>query len=406
MPHSALSRPAHAPDTPRAPSPDRRIEAVDILRGLVMALMALDHTRDYLHAGQLQGQDPLDFATTHTPLFLTRWITHYCAPVFLFLAGSGAFLSRTRERSLGELSRFLLTRGAWLIFLELTVIHWAGWAFTIDLHLYLAIVIWVIGWSMIVLAGLVHLPLWAIAAFGGVLIAGHNLLDNIRPETWGSFAWLWRLLHAGGPVELAPGYLMLVGYPLIPWVGVMALGYAFGAVLQQERGQRRSFALRAGVGLTIVFVFLRFSNLYGDPRPWSEQATGTFTFLSLLNCHKYPPSLCYLLMTLGPALVLLALIDRERTPAWLKPLAVFGRVPLFYYLLHLLALLIETYRFGSAPWLIGVPFAPGKPAAAGAGFALPGVYLAWLIALAVLYPACVWFAELKRRRRDAWLSYL
>jgi uncharacterized membrane protein len=391
----------------------QRIDVVDLLRGIVMALMALDHLRDYLHAGAVQGQDPLDFQTTNLPLFLTRWITHFCAPVFIFLAGTGAFLSGTRGKTKRELSWFLLTRGAWLIALELTFIHWAGWAFQFDLHAYFGIVIWAIGWSMILLAALIHLPLWAIVAFGSVLILGHNAFDHVEPASWGPWAWLWQVLHAGGPIELGSRATLFIGYPLVPWVGVMALGYAFGHVVTRARGARRSFALRAGVGLTVAFVFLRFANHYGDPHPWGEKSTSAFTLLSFLDCHKYPPSLCYLLMTLGPALTLLALLDRQTMPAWSKPLLAFGRVPLFFYLLHLplvhgLAVLIERLRFGATPWLFGVPFGPHeKSPPPEAGLSLPVVYAVWLLALLLLYPACRWFGELKRRRpRDRWLSYL
>jgi uncharacterized membrane protein len=388
-----------------------RLESVDLLRGIVMVLMALDHLRDYLHFGQVHGFDPLDLKTTTVPLFFTRWITHFCAPVFIFLAGTGAFLSGTRGKSKRELSWFLFTRGLWLIFLELTVINWAGWSFGVNLHASLGIVIWAIGWSMIVLAALVHLPLWAITTFGILLIAGHNAWDAIKPDSWGAFAWLWRLLHTGGPIEYAKDYFLYIGYPLIPWVGVMAAGYGFGALLQRERTERRRIIFRMGAALTVAFVVLRWSNLYGNPRPWTPQPSAGATVLAFLDCHKYPPSLCYLLMTLGPALMLLAWFDRG-TPAPMRPLLVFGRVPLFYYLLHLpvihgLAILIETVRFGHASWLIGAPFGPPNPAMpANAGLGIGWVYAAWLLAIALLYPICAWFAALKRRRRDTWLSYL
>jgi uncharacterized membrane protein len=394
----------------RPPIPDR-LESVDLLRGIVMVLMALDHIRDYLHFGQLHGFDPLDLKTTTVPLFFTRWITHFCAPVFIFLAGTGAFLSGSRGKSKAALSWFLFTRGLWLILLELTVINWAGWSFAINLHAYVGIVIWAIGWSMIVLAGLVHLPLWAITTFGVAMIVGHNAFDAVKPESWGAFAWLWRVLHTGGPIEYAKGYVLFAGYPLIPWMGVMAAGYGFGALLTRETTERRRRIFQLGAGLTVAFLVLRVSNLYGDLRPWTTQSTTGATLLSMLDCHKYPPSLCYLLMTLGPALMLLAWLDRG-TPAALKPLLVFGRVPLFYYLLHLpvvhgLAVLIETLRFGHASWLIGNPFGPPNPAMpANAGLSIAGVYATWLLAIVLLYPVCAWFAALKRRRRDAWLSYL
>ena len=398
-----------APPSPRVAD---RLDAVDLLRGIVMVLMALDHTRDFFHAGAVHGFDPLDLKTTNVVLFFTRWITHFCAPVFIFLAGTGAFLAGTRGRSKGALSWFLLTRGLWLIVLELTFIHWAGWTFTFEVHNYAAIVIWAIGWSMIVLAALVHLPIAATAAIGVAMIVGHNALDKLPAESWGAFAWLWKILHARGAVEFAPGYFLRVGYPLIPWIGVMAAGYAFGQLLLREREERRSLVLRLGVALTLAFIAVRGSNLYGDPRPWTPQATFMHTLFSFLDCVKYPPSLCYLLMTLGPALMVLACLDRESgSPRALRPLRVFGRVPMFYYLLHIplvhgMAVLVETLRFGSAPWLFGDPFGPHAKPVADAGFHLTLVYVVWLAALALLYPVCRWFAELKRRRRDAWLSYL
>ena len=389
-----------------------RLESVDLVRGFVMMLMALDHTRDFFHAGAVHGFDPLDLKHTHFALFVTRWITHFCAPIFIFLAGTGAFLATTRGRSRRELSWFLLTRGGWLVLLELTFVHSLGWTFSFDLHNRAALVIWTIGWSMIALAGLVHLPVWAVTTFGLVMIAGHNALDGVKAESWGALGWLWKILHARGAIEYAPGYFLRVGYPLIPWIGVMAAGYGFGQLLTRPRNERRRLTLGLGVAVTLAFVVVRLTNLYGDPRPWTTQSTPMLTVFSFLHCAKYPPSLCYLLMTLGPALLLLGLLDRDApTPRTLRPALVFGRVPMFYYLLHLplihgLAVIHETLRFGSASWLFGDPFGPHAKAVAGAGVHLWTVYLIWLLILGLLYPVCRWFADLKRRRRDAWLSYL
>jgi uncharacterized membrane protein len=384
-----------------------RLDSVDLLRGLVMVVMALDHTRDFFHIGVFQGVDPLDLTRTTVPLFFTRWITHFCAPVFIFLAGTGAFLSTTRGKSKSGLSWFLLTRGLWLVLLELTCVRWAGWTFAINLHEHWGNVIWAIGWSMVVLAGLVHLPRWAITTFGVVMVATHNAFDAVEPESWGHFAWLWRVLHAGGQFQVAPGITFGAGYPLIPWMGVMATGYGFGALLLRGAAERQKWLWRLGAGMILGFVLLRFSNFYGDPKPWTSQSSPTLTLFSFLHCQKYPPSLCYLLMTLGPATIVLAVLDRG-TPGWLKPILVFGRVPLFYYLLHLplihvLAVIVNLVRFGRADWLYGS--SPAKPPP-GTGFELPLVYLTWLAVILLLYPACKWFAELKRRGRDAWLSYL
>jgi len=386
-----------------------RLDSVDVLRGIIMVLMALDHTRGFFSNVPFY---PLDLEKTNPALFITRWITHYCAPLFVFLAGTGAFLSSTRGKSKRDLSWFLLTRGAWLILLEITFIRWFGWSFSLDVHFIGVGVIWAIGWSMVVLAGLVHLPLPVIGAFGVAVIAGHNLLDSKPPDHFGSFHWLWRILHAGGGFSYAEGYSFGAGYPLIPWVGVMAAGYAFGSVLLRNPLDRQRWMFRTGALLTLGFVLLRVSNVYGDPGNWSAQKNDLFTLFSFVHCQKYPPSLLYLLMTLGPGLMLLAVLDR-RIPMWLQPVVTFGRVPLFYYLLHLplihaLAVLVNYGRFGRAEWLFGWPLvsSPQPPPPDGRGFGLLIVYAVWILVVLMLYPVCRWFADLKRRRREVWLSYL
>lgn len=399
--------PASATPSPPVAAPAPRWDSIDALRGLVMVLMALDHTRDFFHAGAIHGQDPLDLRHTTPALFFTRWITHFCAPTFIFLAGLGAFLSGTRGQSRRALSWFLFTRGLWLVFLELTYVQWLGWTFAFDLHTHFALVLWAIGWSMIALAALVHLPVAAIAVFGLVLIVAHNAFDGVKSASLGALAPLWTVLHEGGPVALGGGHTLAAAYPLVPWIGVMAAGYACGRLLLHATVPRRTVLLRLGLALTVAFVVLRLANLYGDTHPWSAQPTALPTLFSFLHCHKYPPSLCYLLMTLGPALIFLGLIDRG-PPAWMKPLLVFGRVPLFFYLLHLpllhgLAVLAARLTWGRADWLYSAHPAPPP---ATAGFDLPGVYLAWLVGVTLLFFACRWFAEVKRHRRDTWLSYL
>jgi uncharacterized membrane protein len=402
-----------------------RLDSVDLLRGVVMVLMALDHTRDFFHTGPFDDGTILNPSKTTVLLYFTRWITHFCAPVFIFLAGTGAFLSTTRGKSKRDLSWFLFTRGLWLVLLELTWIRWAGWNFGINLHEHWGIVIWAIGWSMVVLAALVHLPNWAITTFGIAMIALHNAFDSVKPESFGPLAWLWRILHAGGQFQITSDIRFGAGYPLIPWIGVMAAGYGFGTILLREPAARQRWLFRVGLNMIVVFFLLRFSDLYGDAKHWSSQSTGFLTLLSMLDCTKYPPSLCYLLMTLGPAAIVLALLDRAVQPPsppaaggegrgeegiaiLLRPILVFGRVPLFYYLIHLplihgLAVAVNLIRFGHADWLYGSM--PAKPPP-DAGFNLLVVYLAWIIVVFLLYPACQWFADLKRRRRDAWLSYL
>ena len=385
-----------------------RLDSIDVLRGLVMVIMAIDHTRDFL-SHDLMYFHAVDLTKTHGALFLTRWITHFCASVFCFLAGTGAFLSFRRGKTKGELAQFLLTRGLWLVLLEITIVQF-GWMFHFELPNGGG-VIWALGWSMVALAALIYLPLWAIATFGLVMIAGHNLLDPITPEAFGSFSWLWKVLHVPGPIRLGPHWEFFTAYPLVPWIGVMAAGYAFGAIVKLDPPQRRKWLLWLGLGLTAAFVLIRGANVYGDPDPWSVQRSSLFTVLSFINCHKYPPSLLYLLMTLGPALMFLRITDRDLGKYW-RPFIVFGRVPLFYYLLHLylihaIALLISYARHGGPAGLFYGPvddFASKYPA--DYGFGLVGIYSVWLLVILLLYPLCRWWAELKQRRRDVWLSYL
>jgi uncharacterized membrane protein len=380
-----------------------RLDSIDLVRGLVMVFMALDHVRDHIHRGAFT-HDPTDLSQVSAALFLTRWITHFCAPVFVFLAGTGAFLWGARGRTRAELSRYLLTRGLWLVVLELTVINWE-WQMGIRFTSLIAQVIWALGWSMVVLSLLVRLPLTAIVAVGGMMIVGHNLFDGVRPQTLGALAPLWRILHVPGPIEYAPGYSLLIMYPLVPWIGVMAVGYAFGAFYTRAAEERRGALLILGGLLTAAFVGLRALNVYGDPGPWSAQRDGLFSALSFLNCQKYPPSLLFLLMTLGPSLLLLGALERG-IPALARPLVVFGRVPLFYYIVHLFVIDVLTVAFAVAQYGRRTPevFAQGPPADYGHGLVV--VYAVWLGLVAALYPVCRWYAGVKARSKAGWLSYL
>jgi len=379
-----------------------RLDSIDLLRGLVMILMALDHTRDFFTNAHF---DPTDLSQTTAALFLTRWVTHFCAPVFTFLAGAGAYLASARGKTRPQLSQFLLTRGLWLIVLEYTVV-WFGITCNFDWHFIPASVLWALGWGMIVLAGLVHLPLPVTAAFAVVTIAGHNLFDAVRPDQLGPLGPLWAVLHTRGPLPLTHSVTMFVHYPLVPWIGVMAAGYVFGAVFLLNRPRRRTTMLGLGASLILLFVVLRTTNFYGDPHPWSPRQDALFTVLSFLNCQKYPPSLLYLLMMLGPALLALSVFETGLGRLG-RPLLMFGQVPLFFYLLqwyaaHLLAVVVNAALGRPASWLLG-----GAPwnAPQGYGYSLGVVYLMWIVVLVLLYPPCRWFAALKRRRRDAWLSY-
>ena len=303
-----------------------RLYSVDMLRGLVMVIMALDHVRDFF--SNAYSFNPTDLTQTNAALFFTRWVTHFCAPVFVFLAGTGAFLSTSRGKTKKHLAGFLLSRGLWLVFLDLFFVHTFGWWFNVDYHLLYGDVLWAMGWSMVVMAGLVFLPIWSITAVGIAMVTLHNIFDGVRADSLGSFRWLWAILHSGDMLETLPGVHFIPGYPLVPWIGVMAAGYGFGTLMLHAQDKRRKVLLVLGIGLTVAFIVIRATNLYGDPHTWSVQQTSLFTFLSFINCEKYPPSLLYLLMTLGPAITALALFERIRNSIS-RPFVTLGRVPLF-----------------------------------------------------------------------------
>ena len=372
-----------------------------------MILMALDHVRDFF--GSL-AVNPTDLATTTAPLFLTRWVTHICAPVFFLLTGTGAYLAR-RRRSRGELSRFLLTRGLWLIVLEIVVVRFVM-QFNFDYRVTVLTVLWALGWSMVFLSALVYLPTHVVTAIGVVMITTHNLLDPITATSLGRLGPLWSVLHAPGIILTGPNHVVFEAYPLIPWIGVAAVGYGLGALYDWNPDRRRSLLLRLGLGLTAAFVILRAMNVYGDPVPWSGQRSALFTVLSFLNTNKYPPSLLFLLMTLGPALLLLRVVD-ARTPALLRPAHIIGKVPLFYFIvhffvIHVLAVIICYARYGAVHWMFESPTLGRFPITQPPGWplGLPIVYAIWFAVVATLYPLCRWFAGVKQRRGDWWLSYL
>jgi uncharacterized membrane protein len=380
-----------------------RIESVDVVRGLIMIIMALDHTRDFFG---IPGQNPGDLSTASAALFLTRWITHFCAPVFFLLTGTGAYLS-LRRKSPGELSRFLFTRGLWLIFLELVLVRCFAYQFNFDYRVTMLLVLWALGWAMITLSALVRLPASVVTGFGVVMIASHNLFDSFR-----STSPLWSILHSPGFVLNTPSHVLFAAYPLIPWIGVTAVGYGLGQVYGWDAERRRAFLVRLGIALTLAFLVIRGLDIYGDPSRWMRQKNALFTVLSFLNTTKYPPSLLFLLMTLGPAMIFLWSVDRG-TPKILRPALVIGKVPMFYYvlhfaLIHLLAVATCYVRYGTAHWMFEspdlghYPFSPPP----GWGYSLPFVYLVWALVVIAMYPLCRWFAALKQRRDDAWLSYL
>ena len=394
-----------------------RLACVDLLRGVVMVLMALDHTRDFFTGLRFS---PEDLAHTSGPLFFTRFVTHFCAPAFFLLAGTGAYLSLSQGKSVAQISKFFWTRGFWLLFLNLTVIAY-GWTYV--LPVWSADVLWSLGWSMVAMGFLVRLPLRWIAGLGIGILLTHNLLDSVNPSAFGRFAGLWLILHGHGAAWIEPGKsAFLVGFSLIPWVGVMAAGYALGALLRRRHW--REPISRIGAALTIAFLFLRVLHLYGNGQlclqpwcsdaagPWRVQPTLTLTLVSFFDTLKFPPSLQFLLMTLGPSLMALAWFDKVNTERGLaKVLVIFGRVPLFYYVLqlyviHTLAVYVGLICGQKVGWLLYGGFMLHLPPA-GYGHSLPFIYSMWLAVVLLLYPYCKLFAEFKQRHPDWWwLRYL
>ena len=376
----------------------KRLESIDLLRGGVMVLMALDHVRDFFGT----AVNPTDPATTTVPMFFTRWITHICAPTFFLLMGAGACLAG-RTKPAAQLARYLLVRGLWLIALEIVVVRCLGLQFNVDYRVTMLTVLWALGWSMIALAGLVYLPATAVGIVGVATIVAHNLFDGVRASSFGVLAPLWTALHSPGLIVSTPRYVVFAAYPLIPWVGVAAVGYALGRVYDWPARRRVAVLWRLGIGCAGAFVVLRALNVYGNPILWTGQLTTTRTVLSFLNTTKYPPSLLFLLMTLGPAFCALAAWDR-RTPTLLRPMLTYGRVPLFYYLvhlsmIHLLAVLVCYVRYGDAHWMFESPGLDQFPFARppGWGFDLPVVYLIWAGVVTAMYPLCARLAPARQR---------
>jgi uncharacterized membrane protein len=382
-----------------------RIDGIDALRGLVVVLMVLDHVRDFFHATAFTA-DPMALDSGDPALFMTRWVTHLCAPTFVFLAGVSVWLQKANGKTPGDLSRFLLTRGLWLIVLEFTLI---GIGFNFGWWLF-AQVIWAIGFGMVVLAALHRTPRWLVLALGVAIIVAHPVLNLISPSTFGPLEPVWRMLAARGPMPTEAG-LLLVAYPAIQWTGILLLGYGLGGFLTDAVGLRRRRVMLFAAGFLALFAIGRGFNLaIFDPVPWTTQESPLWSAFSFISVNKYPPSPAYVLLMLGLAFVLLLLLDRVRGAA-LRSLLAFGRTPLFTYLLHVwlahgLAVLVGV--------AVGVPPSaflqtitdPSRLIEAGWGFGLGGVYVAWAVVLLVLYPLSRWFEALKSRRRDWWLGYL
>jgi uncharacterized membrane protein len=380
-----------------------RIEAVDVVRGLIMAIMALDHTRDYFG---MPGANPTNLASTSPALFFTRWITHFCAPTFFLLTGTGAYLSLGKQTP-RQLSRFLFTRGLWLIFLEVVVLRFFM-VFNVDYRVTMLTVLWALGCAMITLSALVFLRPSIVAAFGLVLIVGHNLLDGIQSPNP-----VWSILHSPGFLLNTPDHVLFLSYPIIPWIGVTAVGYTLGQIYAWPAERRRQWLLRAGIAVIAAFFLLRGINVYGDPVKWEVQKSTAFTLISFFNLNKYPPSLLFLLMTLGPVLLFLRAVD-GKTPSALRPAMIIGKVPMFYFLvhfplIHLTAVAVCYALNGSAHWMFESPSLDKFPFTTPPvwGFSLPIVYLVWAGVVITCYPLSRWYAGVKRRRPDLkWLSYL
>lgn len=393
--------------------PGARLTAIDAVRGLVMVVMALDHVREFFHADAMVFQAE-DLTRTTPALFLTRWITHFCAPAFVFLAGVGAERRLQATGAAASLSRYLWTRGLWLVALELTVMRFALNFRMSGQDAVLVIILCALGLSMVALAALIHLPRPAIAGIGLAVVLLHNLLDPLTPRDFGVLAPSWNLLHDPG-VFFVAGMPVMVGYPVLPWAGLMALGFAAGPIFDLEPARRRRLLTRLGIGLVVGFVLLRLVDGYGDPQPWAPQSSAVFTVLSFLRATKYPPSLVFLLMTIGPLLIALAWLDRRPLPP-AHPLVAIGRVPLFYYVVHFfLAHAAAALLFGIVYGDFALTFLSGPfPSMGGSrdrfpegfGVPLPATYLAWVVVVAVMYPLCRWYGRVKHERRPWWGRYL
>jgi len=386
-----------------------RYDGIDFLRGLIMIIMALDHTRDFFHKYAL-SDDPLNLQTTTPVLFFTRWITHFCAPTFVFLAGTSIFFQSLRK-SKKELALFLLKRGLWLILVELVIMDFS-YSFDIHFRLFALQTIWSIAISMIILALVIWLPFRAILFIGLLIVLGHNSLDFLEKDPSFKPGWGYDLLHRPGFYHLWGTHYLFILYPFLSWAGLMMLGYCFGKLYVNQEARRKKWLLIIGFSAVALFIILRLLDKYGDPLHWSPQKNSTYTFLSFMNVLKYPPSLLYMLATIGPALIFLAFTDKLRN-GFTRFVTVYGRVPFFYYILHFFLIHIfsaiaylmrgHTFQEGSQPQkdlLIPQFIKPGE------GYSLELVYLIWIGIVLLLYPLCKWFANYKQKHKDWWLSYL
>jgi len=389
----------------------QRILSIDLLRGLVMLLMALDHVRMYFGYATWYS-DPTNLSTTTPLLFFTRWVTHFCAPVFVFLAGTSTYLYGSKKERKSSVSTFLFTRGLWLVFVELVIVNFA-WTFDITYSFRLLQVIWAIGLSMIVLSALVFLPEKVILVVGLLLVAGHNLLDKITVNGTSFGDLVWYTLHQPKFIVFPSRIVVDFVYPVLPWIGLMALGYVFGALYKEgfDADKRRKLLLQIGIGLTVLFILLRGFNLYGEPNVWSEQSTFIYSAMSFLNTTKYPPSLHFLLMTIGPALIFLSISEKANN-RFAAQIIVIGKVPFFFYVVHLyfihaLAMIYLTFTGGSAGEYVLSAENLLSGRLSSFGLRTEAVYIVWIFVVVLLYPICKWYQNVKRNNPSRWwLSYL
>jgi uncharacterized membrane protein len=394
-------------------TPKYRVQSIDVLRGVIMIIMALDHVRDFFHKDAFTG-DPLDPATTTIPLYFTRWITHFCAPIFVFLAGSSAYLVGLKK-SKAQLSKYLITRGLWLMLIEVAIVT-LGLSFDPLYHAFYLQVIWAIGVSMVILGVLVHLPYKVIFLIGCIIVLGHNLLDYpeaehfARKEPLGVF---WDIVHFGrfANFSIAPGHTVFIIYAFLPWTGVMLMGYGAGKLFEStvDPARRRKILLRTGLGLIALFIVLRFINEYGNPFPWAEQKTGLQTFFAFMNIQKYPPSLMYACATIGPGLIFLALIEKVRN-GFTEFVKIYGRVPFFYYIIHFYLIhaltVLAFYLTGHTNSEIVDPNSPFLFRPQQFGYDLWFVYIVWFAVVIALFPLCRWYNRYKSANHHWWLSYV
>ena len=384
-----------------------RVQSIDLLRGIVMIIMALDHSRDFIHYGPSIDQDPLDLATTSPILFMTRWITHFCAPIFVFLSGTSIFLYSSKGKTKNEVAFFLFTRGLFLMLAQIFIIA-PLWDATLS-HILLQ-VIWAIGLCMVLLSVLQYLPYKFLLLLGFIIIFSHNLLDSITIETpfWRSF--LWAVVHEEHEFQINNNLLVIVGYPFLPWLGLMILGYCIGKLyLPESHAKARKKLLQTiGIASIVLFILIRYVGIYGDLNSWQHQPSWLYTFFDFVDTTKYPPSILYILMTIGPALIALPYIEDISNLNILKKIIVFGRVPFFFYILHvaLIHAISLLILFASGHSWNELDFSREGALPYGSGHSLWLVYVVWIVVILILYFPCRWYSNYKATHRHWWLSYI